>query len=135
MSTRAQRRDRAQARQGLRAADPVADRAAAAAAIYAEYSTAAVAAFERLNSAVEAAWSQWGTEHAAAWAERCRKLGELEDRKITTADPVAAAVDAERFTTTVEGIGQYGPATLAAHHAEVMRADDEAVRQAEEEDS
>lgn len=92
MSTRAQRRERAQTR---RTADPVADRAAAAAAIYAEYSTAAVAAFEKLQAAQGVAWEQWSREHAAAWETRCRKLGELEDRKITAPDPVVAAAELE----------------------------------------
>lgn len=119
MSTRAQRRERAAERaQGRRSADPVADRAAAAAAIYAEYSTAAVEAFERLMAAQRAAWEQWGREHAEAWAVRCRKLGELEDRKITEPDPVVDAAAEEGFSITAEGLGQYGPATLEDQAAE-----------------
>lgn len=139
MSTRAQRRERAQSR---RKPDPIADRSAAAKAIYAEYELAYAAAHQKAMEGIHEVWVTCDREWAEAWETRCRKLGELEERepartpeeaeaaiiaaaKARGADRIVADLSGERFTTTVEGLGQYGPATLA-------EAERQAERQAED---
>lgn len=99
MSTRAQRRERAHAR---RSADPVADRSAAAEAIYAQYDEARAAAFSEASAACEEAWREAGRKEEAAWAERCRKLGELEDREPARTPEEAAAAKAEAAEAELE---------------------------------
>ena len=89
MSTRAQRRERAQSR---RRPDPVADRSAAAEAIYADYDVKYQAAAKEAQDAVMAAWMDCDRKWAEAWEERCRRLAELEEREVArTAEEAAAA--------------------------------------------
>lgn len=90
MSTRAQRRERAQTR---RKADPVADRMAARDAIHAQYDAAVTAAREEASNTIRAARDTCDRKEDEAWTERERKMRELEERDLP---PAEAELELER---------------------------------------
>lgn len=81
----ATRRQRATAaRAAARPADPVADRAAAAEAIYAAYDRGLAELTETRNRTVSGAWHAYEAGAAVLWGERARRIGELEERPVPT---------------------------------------------------